>query len=355
MAGELDEIVKVTITRQTSVPSMASFSERFIIDMFDPEGITPVFDADHRVHLFGSLTEILEAGFSSASWIYKNAEKQFSQSPHIGKIYVGIKLSSDTNWTNALTACLNQNDEWYAVEAHAVTMAEQQNVAQWVQANEKLGGIATADPDVVNDDTGDIADWLKTNNIDRVFCFYHPDVGTNDDPFPVSAIFGKLLSKHPGSATWALKGLNAVPTCRLSAGQRKKADNKNCMIYTSVAGMPITRWGQVGSGEYIDVIHGLDWLKARIQNLVFTPLVQMDKVPFEDDGITTLVDQLRAGLDEGVKYKILKAGAYTIDAPTADQVPDSAKAERKLPDVHFRAPLSGAIHKSEIDGTITLS
>jgi hypothetical protein len=111
----------------------------------------------------------------------------------------------------------------------------------------------------------------------------------------------------------------------------------------------------VGSGEYIDVIHGLDWLSARIQNLVFTPLVQMDKVPFEDEGITTLVDQLRAGLDEGVKYQILKKGAYTIDAPTADQVPDSAKAQRLLPDVKFRAPLSGAIHKTEIDGTITLS
>jgi hypothetical protein len=355
MADELDEIVKVTITRQTSVPSMASFSERFIIDMFDPEGITPVFDAGHRVHLFGSPTEILEAGFSSASWVYRNVAKQFSQSPHIGKIYVGLKLETDPSWTDALTACLNQNDEWYAVEAHAVTMTEQQAVAEWVQANEKLGGIATKDPDVVNEDTGDIADWLKTNNIDRVFCFYHPDVNTDADPFPVSAIFGKLLSKHPGSATWALKGLNAVPTCRLTAGQRKKADNKNCMIYTSVAGMPITRWGQVGSGEYIDVIHGLDWLKARIQNLVFTPLVQMDKVPFEDDGIITLVNQLRVGLDEGVTYKILKAGAYSIDAPTADEGPDSAKAERKLPDVHFRAPLSGAIHKTEIDGIITLS
>jgi hypothetical protein len=355
MAGELDEIVKVTITRQTSVPSMASFSERFIIDMFDPEGITPVFDADHRVRMFGSPTEILEAGFSSASWVYRNAAKQYSQSPHIGNIYVGLKLDSDPSWTDALTACLNQNDDWYAVEAHAVTMAEQQEVALWIQANEKLGGIATADPDIVNEDTGDIADWLKTNNIDRVFSFYHPDVETASDPFPVSAIFGKLLTKHPGSATWALKGLNAVPTVRLSAGQRKKATDKNCMIYTSVASMPITRWGQVGSGEYIDVIHGLDWLSARIQNLVFTPLVQLDKVDFEDDGITTLVDQLRAGLDEGVKYKILKKGAYEINAPTADEVPDSAKAERLLPDVHFTAPISGAIHKTEIDGTITLS
>jgi len=352
--AELDEIVNVTINRQTSVPSMASFSEKFIIDTFNPEGITPVFDQAHRVHVFGSLGEIKEAGFSSLSWIYRNAKAQFSQSPHIGKVYVGIKFPDET-WDDALTACNDENNEWYATEAHAVTMEEQIEVALWIQANEKLGGIASSDPTIVNETTGDIADFLMINNIDRVFCFYHPDVEKANDPFPVAALFGKLLTKHPGSATWALKGLNAVPTVKLSAGQRKRITDKNAMIYTRVASMPITRWGKVGSGEYIDIIHGLDWLKARIQNLVFTPLVQQDKVPFEDDGITSLVDMVRAGLDEGVKYKILKKGAYTIDAPTADEVPDSDKAERNLPDVKFRAPVSGAIHKAAIEGTITLS
>ena len=354
MSDELEEIVQVTITRQTSVPSMRSFNERCIVDTFDPTGITPVFDRTRRVRLFGSLNEILEAGFSTQSWIYRNARTQRSQSPHIRNIYVGIKFP-DEDWTTALTACQDHNDDWYAVEAHATEMDEQQEFALWVQSHEKLGGIASSDPAIAEEECGDIADWLMINNIDRVFCFYHPDVEKPNDPFPVSALFGKLLTKHPGSATWALKGLQAVPTVKLSTGQRKRITDKNAMIYTRVASMPITRWGQVGSGEYIDIIHGLDWLKARIQNLVFTPLVQQDKVPFEDDGIISLVDMLRAGLDEGVKRRILKKGAYTIEAPTCDEVPDSDKAERNLRGVNFRAPVSGAIHKTEIAGTITLS
>jgi len=352
--SELNEIVNVVITRQTSVPSMASFSERFIIDQFDPKGITPEFDETRRVHLFGSLSEISEAGFSSQSWVFRNASRQFMQSPHIGRIYIGLKLPGE-DWTDALTACRNHNDDWYAAEANAVTMADQQEFAMWVQANEKLGGIASGDPAIANDDTGDIADWLKLNNIDRVFCFYHPDVNTTDDPFPVSAFFGKMLTKHPGSATWALKGLNAVPTVSLTAGQRNRVLNKNAIIYTRVANMPITRWGTVGSGEYIDIIHGLDWLRARIQNLVFTPLVQEDKIDFDDEGITSLVDMVRAGLEEGVMRRILLRGAYTIESPTSDEVPDSAKAQRLLPDVRFRAPIAGAIHKTEVNGTITLS
>lgn len=449
--AEIDEIVEVNISRQTSVASMASFSEHLIADQFNPVGISPRFDKTHRVRIFGSAAEIAEAGFSTDSWVYKAAARQFSQSPHIKTIYVGWKtpngladskitfsrefvagnavtltlnavkledvnfddegsseavlkklaelisekfagqmdasvsgdleisvygiavlnatitvsggathdqtatasstpISADASWTDALNAMIDDaNNGFYACEIHSDALADQQEFALWVQANEKLGGIVSSDSTIVEEEGGDIADWLKTNNIDRVFCFYHPD-----DPYFVSALFGKLLTKHPGSATWALKALEATPTVSLSAGQRTMAAKKNCNFYTSVSDLPLTRWGKVGSGEYIDVIHGCDWLKAKIQQLVLTTLAQQDKVEYEDSGIEAIKGQLKAGLEQGVAYKILKAGAYTIECPTADEVDAAAKAERKLPDVKFNAPLSGAIHKTAIDGVVTL-
>lgn len=451
--AEIDEIVEVNISRQTSVASMASFSEHLIADQFNPVGIKPRFDKKHRVRIFGSAADVAEAGFSTDSWVYKAAARQFSQSPHIKNIYVGWKtpsgladskitisaafvtgnvialtlntvklddvsfdtegssnavvekiaeqinerfagqmdasvsadnplvieiygitpsgvslqvtggattnqtanatstpISADASWTDALNAMLNDaNNGFYACEIHSDVQADLQEFALWVQANEKLGGIVTSDSTVVDEDSGDIADWLKINNIDRVFCFYHPS-----DPYFVSGLFGKILTKHPGSATWALKALEATATVSLSAGQRKTATAKNCNIYTSVSDLPLTRWGKVGSGEYIDVIHGCDWLKAKIQQLVLTTLAQQDKVPYEDSGIEAIKGQLKAGLEQGVTYQILKKGAYTIECPTADEVDAAAKAERKLPDVKFNAPLSGAIHKTAIDGVVTL-
>lgn len=358
MADQLDEIVKVVITRQTSAPAMASFSEHLVVDMFNPAGITPVFDAAHRIHNFGSAGEILEAGFTSTSYIYRVASKQFAQSPHIGKIYVGCKLSTDADWTAALTAIINQNNEWYALSVSARAMAEQQVCAEWAQANEKLLILASGDSNIPGEATGDIADWAKTNNLDRVAVFYHPDCALTDgalstaDPIPEAAYFGKMLTKHPGSATWALKGLQSVPTYNLTAAQRQTALAKNATIYTNVAGLPVTSDGRVASGEYIDVIHGLDWLKARIQNRVFTPLSQQDKVPFTDAGIQTIVSELRAALNEGVTYQILKS--YDITAPTEAEVPANDKSARMLPDVKFTAPLAGAIHRVAIEGTITL-
>jgi hypothetical protein len=351
MADPLDNIVKVTVTRQTAAPATASFSEHLTAAEFDPAGITPVFDADHRVRMFSGMDEVAEAGFDTNSFVYRAALKQFSQSPHIGTLYVGLKLPTE-NWQAALSAILASNNDWYALTVSTRSMTDQQEVAEWVQANEKLCIIATGDPNAVNAESGDIGDWAKTMNLDRTAVFFHPDTDTPDDPIPEAAYFGKMLSKHPGSATWALKSLQAVPDYRLTGGQAKTAFEKNISTYTSVAGIPITSDGRVASGEYIDVIHGLDWLKALIQNRVFTPMVQRDKIPFTDTGIQIIVSQLRSALDEGIRRELL--AAYNISVPKVSAIPANFRGQRTLPDVNFTASLAGAIHRVVINGTVTL-
>jgi hypothetical protein len=231
-------------------------------------------------------------------------------------------------------------------------MADQQECARWAQAAEKLLILASGDPSIVDADSGDIADWAKVENLDRVAVFYHPGAGGAEDPIPEAAYFGKMLTKQPGSATWADKQLEAVPTYQLTDAQVTKAYAKNATIYTSIADTPLTEDGKVASGEYIDVIHGLDWLKARIQNKIFTPISQTDKVPFTDIGITIISDALRAALDEGVKAGLL--ASYEIAVPSRADVPADKKALRTLPDVRFTAPLAGAIQHVIVDGVVTL-
>jgi len=359
MADLLSKIVNVTITRQTTVPSMKSFNEHLIVDAFDPAGITPVFDAGHRIRVFGSPEEVLGAGFTSDSFIYRAVMKQFSQSPHIGRVWIGIKLPADPSWADALTAIKTQNDVFYAVSASAREMADQQQIAQWVQGNKKLCIIGTGDPTVVDQETGDFAAWAKLNNLDRVVPFYHPDCGLDDnnkvkqdDPIPECAYFGKMLTKHPGSASWKFKNFQAVPTFDLTEGQFTTSQNKNATVYMSVADVPMTFEGKTAAGEFIDVIHGCDWLEARIQNLVFLKLVQLDKVPFTNAGIQIIVGQLRQALDEAVKRDIL--ADFDITYPDAADVPLTEKGKRLLPDVNFTATLAGAIHATVINGVVKL-
>jgi hypothetical protein len=459
MGDQLDKIVQVTIERQTRVPSMKSFSEHMAAAEFSPVGITPAFDPEHRVRVFGSLDEIAAAGFPTDGFVYRAAEKQYSQKNHIGNLYVGWKIPGgvnittgvlsaalsagqsitwtvngtemteidfdveggseqcldrmvkdlneefgalftakkvdprtitlygatatinatvsggtpptmaftakavppDASWTEALSKMKEQNNDWYAVSVSARQMANQQQCAQWIQANEKLGGLCSGDGTISDEETGDIAAWAKLNNLDRVFVFFHPDAKLADeavdalaaaDPIPEAAYFGKMLTKQPGSASWKFKELQSVPTYELTDGQVKNVEDKNATWFMSTAGVPMTSNGQVASGEYIDIIHGLDWLKARIQNLVFTALVNVDKVPFTDEGVQMVVSPLKAALEEGKKNGIL--ASYEITFPAVAEVSVADKGKRFLPDVNWTAVLSGAIHGTKINGVVTL-
>jgi hypothetical protein len=449
---------------------MRSFSEHLIVDMFNPVGITPIFDPAHRVRQFGSLDEIAGAGFPVSGYVYRTAAKQFSQSPHIGKIYVGLKMPggvydvegtlqgdwvtgnvlhitvgsevladvsytdyptidkmtdqaikefnlafstskavkvgpgnirilgalnhtsisidggatqptiqwkdnvtgtispenyqsypADATWTDALNKIKAANNDWYAISVNVRLMINQQEVAQWIQANEKLGVLTSGDPLVSDEETGDIAAWAKLNNLDRVAIFFHPDAKLDDpnadnlsalDPIPEAAWFGKMLTKHPGSATWKFKELQSVPTYELLQYQVTNVETKNANWYMTTADVPMTSDGRTAGGEYIDVIHGLDWLKALIQNYVFTPMIQLDKIPFTDEGVQIIVSQLRKALVEAVDWSVL--ASFEITYPAVADVSALNKGNRTLPDVNFTGVLAGAIHRTIINGTITL-
>lgn len=358
MADLLDRIVDVVIDRQTKVPSMKSFSEHLFVSEFPIAGTQ--FDAAHRVKVIGDPEELITLGLTSDSVPYRAAVKQFSQKNHIGKMYAGVKLPSDASWGDTLAAIKGQNNGFYAISSSARTMAEQQQIAMWAEANQKLYGIASGDPLITGAETGDIAAWIKLNNLDRSFVLFHPDCVpgddskiTVDDPLPEVALFGGVLTYQPGSATWMFKDMNAVPTYELDTGPFETATAKNAMLYCLVADVPTTFWGKVGSGEYIDIIHGLDWLKARIQNKVFTALKNQKKVPFNDMGITIICDALRDALQEGVDVAEV-LDSYTVIQPEAVSVPVDEKGKRNLPDVKWDAPLQGAIHTTRFRGTVTL-
>jgi hypothetical protein len=275
--------------------------------------------------------------------------------------FTSVVIQPDASWTDALTKMKEQNNDWYAVSVSARQMENQQQCAQWIQANEKLGGLCSGDSTISDEETGDIAEWAKLNNLDRVFVFFHPDAKLADaevdalapaDPVPEAAYFGKMLAKDAGSATWKFKELQSVPTYELTQGQVSNVENKNATWYMTTADVPMTSNGQVASGEYIDVIHGLDWLKARIQNLVFTALIHVDKVPFTDEGVQMVVSPLKTALEEAKKNKIL--ASYEINFPAVADVSITDKGRRFLPDVDFTGVLDGAIHSTKIHGVVTL-
>jgi hypothetical protein len=356
---ELDRIVDVTISRQTTVPSVASFDNILIGAEFLTTDVTPNFT--NRTRIYTSLTDI-GTEFGTSHVVYLIATQIYAQNPSVSTVYVGRKLTGgegSETWSAALAAMNAEDSNWYGFVAATRTLAEQQDAADWSESNKKLYGISTADPNVV-DSTGDIAEYINTNSYDRSYAIYDPDSDlTATDDYPAASWMGVMFPKDPGSATWKFKTLTGnVPNGSsaakpvLTGAQITALFGKKGNAYNLVAGVGITENGTVGSGEYIDIIRGIDWLEARIQQLVFTPLVNLDKVPFTNSGIQVINAQLKTALQEGIDKGLL--ASFTTTVPAIEDVSSTDKGNRELTGVTFTAILAGAIHKVTINGTVTL-
>ena len=170
-----------------------------------------------------------------------------------------------------------------------------------------------------------------------------------------AAWMGKIFPLEPGQATWKFKTLAGITATNLSSSERSAVLGRNGNLMTEIGGVDITEEGTMASGEFIDVIRGVDWIHARIQERVFTLLVNTSKVPYTNAGITMVENEVRAVLSEATLNGILSEDEpYTVTVPNVLDIAQPDKATRCLPDVKFSGVLAGAIHKVKIQGVVTV-
>jgi hypothetical protein len=214
----------------------------------------------------------------------------------------------------------------------------------------KLFFMSSADANMLNPaDATDIASLLKAKTYDRSITLYSADAANH----PELGYMGGQLPKDPGSITWAYKAIKGAVVDTINSGEKSAVQGKNGNTYTTVAGLNVTEEGKVASGEFIDVMHGIDFITARLKENIFALLANVDKVPFTDQGIASIENEVRGVLQQAVGQSIIAEG-YTVTVPAAADVPKADKGNRLLPNVKFNAVLAGAIHKTEIYGTLTL-
>lgn len=457
--GDLDNVIKVTISRETQTVSRAGFGVPAIISAFSTAKTSPVF-VRHRY--YASLTEMTTDGWATFDREYKAAQIIFNQSPKVPRIMIGRQDSGDADLTASLAAIEVAESDWYAFMIISTKIAELLFDADFVTGNliditingvavtqvpfntdqattmgdietqieaditnsvatvvptrelqisisdgstpsissvvvtggaSQAGSSITFDSTGVNDDyklaaawaetvvklffysvsdadvktavTTDIWSFMQTQNYDRTVSLWHPNSQTEEIPAWLEAgVMGEALPFDPGSQTWKFKTITGVAAYSLTSSESGNmigtidapTSGKNGNVYTTIAGTAITQNGQVASGEYIDVIRGLDWLKARLQENVFA-LFTSDvnrKIPFTDGGIQTVVNVVKGVLNDGAEQGIIVKEDITTTAPLAKDVSAANKAARNLPDIAWTSTLQGAIHTGEIDGVVTL-
>ena len=201
-----------------------------------------------------------------------------------------------------------------------------------------------------------------TDDNDTTSTLYHAkDRGTKrfvylhiNDPAAVAAWVGMMFAKDVGSATWAFKspamvGYNET----FSTNQIEKLNNYNANYTMKFGDRGVTFPGKTTDGEYIDVVHGLDWFENYLQLNVANAFISNDKIPFTTQGISIIEGILRTSLIEACNRNILDKTSIQVEVPDLLSISSSDRSNRILPNVKFSARLQGAIHKTRINGLIS--
>lgn len=346
----LKDIVTVNITRQTTSVAVAAFNVPLILSTFATSKTTTAFT---RARSYGSLKELEDDGWASTDAVYKMANAIFAQNPSVSRVVVGRADSGDATVAASLAAIQAEDNSWYGLVADQTFAADVSSIAAWVEANKKFAFYWTTDPDVVDaTKSTDIASVLKGMAYDRAVVIWHPTPTAGAD-YPDAAWMGEGFPYEPGSSTWAYKTLKGITPDNV-AGKETTLQNKNCNYYSEVGGVNITQEGKVASGEWIDIIIGTDWIEARLRESVYSAFVNNRKIPYDDTGIAVIEGLVKGVLNEAASKGILQADSIVVTVPRFADIPQADKLARKLPDVKFTALYQGAIHRTTINGTISV-
>lgn len=285
----------------------------------------------------------------------------YSDSTISGTIGLNIEpLVTSETMATCLDAINDSSSDWYALSYIRRVKADVLEAAAWIEANTKIFGTSSDDANIIDlpmgsgsgHDTTSIAALVNAAGYTRTFVMYHQDAAHD---YPECAWMGRVLPLTSGSETWAFKNLASISTSNLTENQSKNCLDKKANTYQFIGGVGITRNGTVGSGQYIDIIRGIDWLQARIQEYVYSLLVNSNKVPYTDTGAAMVQSEVYRALALGVTNNFLSDNpSPVVTVPKVSTISSNTKAQRLLPDVNFTATLAGAIQKVVISGRVSL-
>lgn len=357
----IDKIANIVITKKTKTTSQKTFGIPAVLATFAADLPNTAFAAHSRS--YGDQDEVdadwldeMTGAVLNAS-IYEALSGFFAQDPHPQAVILGRKETALITWAAAINTFEAEDSTWWALTAilDGSTLTDQaieiEAIATAIEAERKFFMEATTDPNLQVAGTTNIAATLKTLKFKRTATFFHADASENI----AMRVLSRVLYYDPGKATWAYKTAVGVTPDVFSLDAKAQAVlDYNSNIYHTVGGVDVTEQGKVASGEYIDIILGIDWLHARLQEAVFGALAEVAKFPFEDAGIVTMVGIVKQVLEKGVDQGILASGSISITYPSYADISVADREDRFLPDIDWSATLVGAIQSAKITGTVSV-
>ena len=362
MSKNYDMIATVDIDIATPIVDDTSFDNLLIVGPLP--AIAPVKEPP-EVGVYNTLDEVVEAGGvaigDDADPVGMAAAAAFGQSPRPTAVYIAPTKSGEKA-INAIARAIPVSG-WYVVCTAGIEDTEYEEIAQFIETQEKMFCYTELN-------------FFENANRPTVGTVYFRTIGIyggtktgqDDSEIPPmnryinAAWVAKWLNYPSGSETAAFKKLASVYPAELTSTEMKSLKDKNLNFFITVGNRNITMNGITVGGEWCDVIRFRDWLKNDMQVRVVNLFVVTPKIPYTDNGIALVHNQMIASLKAGQAAGGIAPDEYDEDhnlipafvtsVPLAASLSASERASRKLTKCKFTARLAGAIHFAEIKGTL---
>ena len=342
----IDNIVKVTLTRQTSAIPQTGFGTVLILSFDAPPS---EFSEPFRSYSQGEYS----SDFSSGP-VKQKLDALFSQRNVPEKVLVGFVLSSDATTAAALTRIMEANNDFYCVipagASSVLTDAKQLEVAAWVEANKRIAFLDANDSGLYDaTDATDLASKAGEASYSRTAVFFNKEA----DESLAAAIAGQVLPTIPGQEIFTYQKLSSVSSAGLTTTQAGVLNSKKANYFDTLASQNISFNGWMTDGGYIDIIRDTDWIVARLQENVVFQFVNKTKIPYSNAGVAMIIQSAAAVLQRAVSNGIL-AGNYDISRPNIDRIPVNDRANRKFPNINITGRILGAIQTVDFNVVISV-
>lgn len=261
--------------------------------------------------------------------------------------------------TDALSAVLLENNDWYGLACYSHVKADQLEVAAFAIANKKFYKTSDDASDAINQsesaDTTTVGKAFKTNAYDRAGVIYS---AASDTQFPECAYLGSMFAYEAGSVTMEFKTLGGVTVDNLTSTQITNATSKNICVYIPRGGRNTIHNPTMGDGTFDDIIRDLDFAASDIQVSVYGQLANLAKIPMTDRGLAIIEAAIQGSVARSVQ-----AGIFSDDAdaapvvymPKISELSVNDRALRKVTGIKITARMAGAVHFCEINLTATIA
>lgn len=173
-----------------------------------------------------------------------------------------------------------------------------------------------------------------------------------------AALVGANATLTVGSITWKFKELVGITPELLTSNELSGINRCKAIAYVEVNNRGETSEGWTLSGEYIDVLHGILWVKTNVQGKLENFLQENGKVPYEQRGITQLSGVVTQVLEEAYEQGIILTdpitgkGDYSVDTTSRDEQSQQYISDRHYGGLSFTYHVSGAIHTVTVNGQV---